>query len=87
MINDEIVVDFKEYVIKLVIFEKYFDEKIIFYFNLFGRFVIGGFYGDVGFIGCKIIIDIYGGWGVYGGGVFFGKDLIKVDRSGVYIVR
>lgn len=32
-------------------------------------------------------MDIYGGWGVYGGGVFLGKDYIKVDRLVVYVVR
>lgn len=43
--------------------------------------------GDVGFIGRKIIVDIYGGWGVYGGGVFLGKDVIKVDRLVSYVCR
>lgn len=43
--------------------------------------------GDVGLIGRKIIVDIYGGWGVYGGGVFFGKDFFKVDRFVVYVFR
>lgn len=43
--------------------------------------------GDVGLIGRKIIVDTYGGWGVYGGGVFFGKDFFKVDRFVVYVFR
>lgn len=85
MTNEKIVEDFMNEVIKKVVLEKYLDVDIIFYLNLFGCFVIGGLYGDVGLIGCKIIIDIYGGWGAYGGGVFFGKDSIKVDCFGVYI--
>lgn len=76
----------KEKVIKVVVFVKYFDEDIIYYLQLSGRFVIGGFQGDVGLIGWKIIVDIYGGWGVYGGGVFLGKDYIKVDCLVVYVV-
>lgn len=36
-------------------------------------------------IGCKIIIDIYGGYFCYGGGVFLGKDFIKVDCLVVYV--
>lgn len=54
--------------------------------NLIGKFVFGGLMGDVGFIGCKIIVDIYGGWVCYGGGVFFGKDLFKVDWLVVYVM-
>lgn len=54
--------------------------------NLIGCFVFGGFYVDVGVIGCKIVVDIYGGFVCYGGGVFFGKDLSKVDCLVVYMV-
>lgn len=53
--------------------------------NLIGRFVIGGIVGDVGLIGRKIIVDIYGGIVYYGGGVFSGKDVIKVDCFVVYV--
>lgn len=48
--------------------------------------MIGGLMGDCGLIGCKIIVDIYGGVVWYGGGVFFGKDLLKVDCFVVYVV-
>lgn len=65
----------------------FLDEDMKYFINLIGCFVIGGFFGDVGLIGCKIIVDIYGGYVCYGGGVFFGKDLIKVDWLGVYVVR
>lgn len=37
-------------------------------------------------MGRKIIVDIYGGSCLYGGGVFSGKDFSKVDRSAVYAV-
>lgn len=37
-------------------------------------------------MGWKIIVDIYGGYFCYGGGVFFGKDFIKVDWFVVYVV-
>lgn len=30
---------------------------------------------------------MYGGWGVYGGGVFLGKDFFKVDCFVGYVVR
>lgn len=63
-----------------------FNDDIIYYINLMGKFVIGGLYGDMGLIGCKIIVDIYGGKGVYGGGVFLGKDLLKVDCLVVYVI-
>lgn len=66
--------------------QKLFDENIIYYINLIGKFVIGGLYGDVGLMGCKIIVDIYGGKGVYGGGVFFGKDFFKVDCFVAYVI-
>lgn len=72
--------------IEEVLFEGWFIVEIEWYVNLIGKFVIGGFDGDVGLIGCKIIVDIYGGVVFYGGGVFFGKDLIKVDCFVVYVV-
>lgn len=56
------------------------------YVNPTGRFVIGGPMGDAGVIGRKIIVDIYGGMGRHGGGVFSGKDLTKVDRFAAYAV-
>lgn len=55
--------------------------------NPTGRFAIGGFIGDAGLTGRKIIADTYGGYARHGGGAFSGKDPTKVDRSGAYAAR
>lgn len=67
--------------------QKLFDDKIKFYVNPTGKFVIGGPHGDTGLTGRKIIVDTYGGKGAHGGGAFSGKDPSKVDRSGAYATR
>jgi len=64
-----------------------FTEKIIYYINPTGKFVIGGPHGDTGLTGRKIIVDTYGGKGAHGGGSFSGKDPSKVDRSAAYATR
>ena len=64
-----------------------FDEKIKYFINPTGKFVIGGPHGDTGLTGRKIIVDTYGGKGGHGGGAFSGKDPSKVDRSGAYAAR
>ena len=64
-----------------------FDDKIIYYVNPTGKFVIGGPHGDTGLTGRKIIVDTYGGKGAHGGGAFSGKDSSKVDRSAAYMAR
>lgn len=61
------------------------DFKIL--INPTGRFSIGGFIGDAGLTGRKIIADTYGGYARHGGGAFSGKDPTKVDRSGAYMAR
>jgi len=63
------------------------DDKIKYYVNPTGRFVIGGPQGDTGVTGRKIIVDTYGGYSRHGGGAFSGKDPTKVDRSGTYAAR
>ncbi len=63
------------------------DDKINYYVNPTGRFVIGGPQGDTGVTGRKIIVDTYGGYSRHGGGAFSGKDPTKVDRSGTYAAR
>ncbi len=63
------------------------DDKIKYYVNPTGRFVIGGPQGDSGVTGRKIIVDTYGGYSSHGGGCFSGKDPTKVDRSGTYAAR
>ncbi len=68
-------------------FKKLFHEKINYYINPTGKFVIGGPHGDTGLTGRKIIVDTYGGKGAHGGGAFSGKDPSKVDRSAAYAAR
>lgn len=68
-------------------FNPFFNEKIKYYINPTGKFVIGGPHGDTGLTGRKIIVDTYGGKGAHGGGAFSGKDPSKVDRSAAYATR
>ena len=63
------------------------NNRIKFYINPTGRFVVGGPAGDTGLTGRKIIVDTYGGRGAHGGGAFSGKDPSKVDRSASYMAR
>ncbi len=67
--------------------KKLFNNKIKYYVNPTGKFVIGGPHGDTGLTGRKIIVDTYGGKGAHGGGAFSGKDPSKVDRSAAYATR
>lgn len=67
----------KEYNIKV-------EEFLI---NPTGRFEIGGFAGDAGLTGRKIVVDSYQSFAPVGGGAFSGKDPTKVDRSGAYKAR
>ena len=55
--------------------------------NPTGRFEIGGFDGDAGLTGRKIVVDSYQSFASVGGGAFSGKDPTKVDRSGAYKAR
>ena len=55
--------------------------------NPTGRFAVGGFDGDAGLTGRKIVVDSYHGFAPVGGGAFSGKDPTKVDRSGAYKAR
>ncbi|MFA4967088.1 MAG: methionine adenosyltransferase [Candidatus Margulisiibacteriota bacterium] len=81
--KDEII----ERVILPILPEELVDDKIKYYVNPTGRFVIGGPQGDTGVTGRKIIVDTYGGYSRHGGGAFSGKDPTKVDRSGTYAAR
>ena len=60
------------------------DEYLI---NPTGKFYIGGFEGDAGLTGRKIVVDSYQSFAKVGGGAFSGKDPSKVDRSGAYKAR
>lgn len=55
--------------------------------NPTGKFEIGGFVGDAGLTGRKIVVDSYQSFANVGGGAFSGKDSTKVDRSGAYKAR
>lgn len=55
--------------------------------NPTGKFLIGGFLGDSGLTGRKIVVDSYQSFANVGGGSFSGKDPTKVDRSGAYKAR
>ena len=58
-----------------------------FLINPTGKFLIGGFKGDAGLTGRKIVVDNYQSFANVGGGAFSGKDPTKVDRSGAYKAR
>lgn len=58
-----------------------------FLINPTGKFEIGGFEGDAGLTGRKIVVDSYQSFANVGGGAFSGKDPTKVDRSGAYKAR
>ena len=67
--------------------KKYNIEVEKFLINPTGRFEIGGFAGDAGLTGRKIVVDSYQSFAPVGGGAFSGKDPTKVDRSGAYKAR
>lgn len=71
----------------LSICEKYNVKIEKFLINPTGRFEIGGFEGDSGLTGRKIVVDSYQGFAPVGGGAFSGKDPSKVDRSAAYKAR
>ncbi len=67
--------------------KEYSIEVEEFLINPTGRFEIGGFDGDAGLTGRKIVVDSYQSFAPVGGGAFSGKDPTKVDRSGAYKAR
>lgn len=58
-----------------------------FLINPTGKFLIGGFEGDAGLTGRKIVVDAYQSFANVGGGCMNGKDPSKVDLSGAYMAR
>ncbi|MBR0138048.1 MAG: methionine adenosyltransferase domain-containing protein [Erysipelotrichaceae bacterium] len=66
---------------------KYDLEIERFLINPTGKFLIGGFEGDAGLTGRKIVVDSYQSFANVGGGCMNGKDPTKVDLSGAYIAR
>lgn len=84
---EQIRLQLMEKVVRVVIPNKYLDDKTIYHLLPSGKFLLGGPQADAGLTGRKIIVDTYGGWGGHGGGAFSGKDYSKVDRSGAYAAR
>lgn len=58
-----------------------------FYINPTGKFLIGGFEGDAGLTGRKIVVDAYQSFANVGGGCMNGKDPSKVDFSASHKAR
>lgn len=58
-----------------------------FHINPTGKFLIGGFDGDAGLTGRKIVVDAYQSFANVGRGAFSRKDPTKVDRSAAYKAR
>ena len=88
--NDEKHRDYTDNLIKEAcqnICQKYNIEIEEFLINPTGRFYIGGFDGDAGLTGRKIVVDSYHSFAKVGGGAFSGKDPSKVDRSAAYKAR
>ncbi len=88
--NDEKNRDYTDKLIKdacLNICKDYDIEIEEFLINPTGRFEIGGFEGDSGLTGRKIVVDSYQSFCPVGGGAFSGKDPTKVDRSAAYKAR
>lgn len=70
-----------------IICETYGIQIKNYYINPTGKFLIGGFEGDSGLTGRKIVVDNYQSFANVGGGAFSGKDPSKVDRSAAYKAR
>jgi S-adenosylmethionine synthetase len=58
-----------------------------FLINPTGRFEVGGFEGDAGLTGRKIVVDAYQSFANVGGGCMNGKDASKVDFSAAHKAR
>lgn len=82
--SDRIIRDLASEILDRHDMRRYTERFLI---NPTGRFNIGGFQGDAGLTGRKIVVDSYHGFAPVGGGAFSGKDPTKVDRSGAYMAR
>ena len=80
--TDKIIIDICNNICR-----KYGFEVKKYLINPTGRFEIGGFEGDAGLTGRKILVDNYHSFSKIGGGAFSGKDPTKVDRSAAYKAR
>lgn len=70
-----------------LICQRYNIEIENFHINPTGKFLIGGFEGDAGLTGRKIVVDAYQSFANVGGGTLNGKDPTKVDLSAAYKAR
>lgn len=80
--TDTIIKDLAEKICK-----KYDVEVKTFLINPTGKFLIGGFEGDAGLTGRKIVVDAYQSFANVGGGCMNGKDPSKVDFSAAHKAR
>lgn len=80
--TDQIIVDYCE-----GLCAEYGIKVKNYHINPTGKFLIGGFEGDAGLTGRKIVVDNYQSFANVGGGAFSGKDPTKVDRSAAYKAR
>jgi S-adenosylmethionine synthetase len=87
MMSREAKEEIIEKVVKPALGGELLDDKVKYFVNATGKFVIGGPQSDTGMTGRKIIVDTYGGTVPHGGGAFSGKDPTKVDRSATYAAR
>ena len=88
--NSEVNRDYTDTLIRQLadeICNRYGVEVEEYLINPTGKFFIGGFEGDSGLTGRKIVVDSYQSFAPVGGGAFSGKDPTKVDRSGAYKAR
>lgn len=67
--------------------EQYGIKVERFLINPTGKFLIGGFEGDAGLTGRKIVVDAYQSFANVGGGCMNGKDPTKVDFSAAHKAR
>ena len=67
--------------------QEYGIEIRTFHINPTGKFFIGGFEGDAGLTGRKIVVDAYQSFANVGGGNQNGKDSSKVDFSAAHKAR
>lgn len=88
--NSEKDREFSDSVLKKLIIDICKEYKIEieqFLFNPTGKFLIGGFDGDAGLTGRKIVVDAYQSFANVGGGCMNGKDPTKVDFSAAHMAR
>lgn len=79
--------DFLMTMAKTICYKYGVNEIDRFLINPTGKFLIGGFDGDAGLTGRKIVVDAYQSFANVGGGCQNGKDATKVDFSASHMAR